>query len=819
MGKHLLSKQSSIQFRDSNPGCMWSMFQFLDYHHWHYVKKMFPHKVHGERRHARYTRKTILDNQGTCQEFEDAEAEPFLVRQHGMKVSTNKRSVKTRIKEQQTKDKSKENSLLEEIDACNRKCKACDGMDYLSHNQGAGKHSLPLEKDNKKFKETNKFNRDISDEFKKYTDVLEIPEVKKELFLKILQDPDVGRDHIHGLQASNGRGRLMKSGSFPIARSSRMTNIPPCTLKHKQNEVWAFPKGQKVLPGNQTLASNFAKDNSDMRSLMPQSEDDDGAGSSMKQKGLNNRGWNQLVLHRFKVIKLKIKHALMEFRKDGEQTSSEASNHKVYSNCRISANGEKKFQSLDASSGEDYNNIRNSYDRKASDYDSNKHKLQSIRRTSSINESIDRYTLLFGKSFGEDNKWHTSKSKSLRLANEDKVHTNELVPKLSKRILSLPNLEYLCFSLYEASFDIYNSAIPGRTSVDCHTNAETDTCIQQNSTSPSSGTHGPLNAVVETEFQNNKVKMSDSKISCSSSETELIVAKHDEGISEISDLRKNINETVEGDFSRHHREVEEIGFSMHPEGDLAGRHQDAGLEISYQPDITSYSEGTELATGGCGMYELDPVIDIPTEGSTDSLPGPFCSKNSENVESTRKSHCSLLHFELNKKDDSDFEFVKGVLELSGFMGSEYLGAWHTVDQPLNPSLFKDYEAISPQEVECSRDEIECQCDHQLLFDLVNEVLIEIYDKSFTYFPNPFPFKRGIHPMPKGHHLLKQVWARISLYLSLRPELDQSLNGVVARDLAKFDSWMNLQYESECVALELEDMIFEELLDEAICPLG
>ncbi|TQE03237.1 hypothetical protein C1H46_011138 [Malus baccata] len=50
-------------------------------------------------------------------------------------------------------------------------------------------------------------------------------------------------------------------------------------------------------------------------------------------------------------------------------------------------------------------------------------------------------------------------------------------------------------------------------------------------------------------------------------------------------------------------------------------------------------------------------------------------------------------------------------------------------------------------------------------------------------------RRGnIFSMMSGH---------VRSYLSLRPEMDQSLDDVVARDLAKGDRWMNLQWEIEC----------------------
>ncbi|KAJ4725817.1 protein TRM32 [Melia azedarach] len=185
----------------------------------------------------------------------------------------------------------------------------------------------------------------------------------------------------------------------------------------------------------------------------------------------------------------------------------------------------------------------------------------------------------------------------------------------------------------------------------------------------------------------------------------------------------------------------------------------------------------------------------------------LCSK----VNHGKNNH--LQRFELDN-DEASFNYVKDVLQLSGFIGNESLGKWYSLDQPLDPTLFKEIEAYLHQEVQSS-DEFGGSSDHQLLFNLINEVLLEMYDKLFTYFPRTFSFNHHIRPMPKGHHVLEEVWARICWYLSFRSELDRSLDDIVAQDLSKGNGWMNHQFETECVALEMEELIFDELLDEVI----
>ncbi|KAJ0983992.1 hypothetical protein J5N97_002348 [Dioscorea zingiberensis] len=65
------------------------------------------------------------------------------------------------------------------------------------------------------------------------------------------------------------------------------------------------------------------------------------------------------------------------------------------------------------------------------------------------------------------------------------------------------------------------------------------------------------------------------------------------------------------------------------------------------------------------------------------------------------------------------------------------------------------------------------------------------------------------------HLLQKVWANISWHLSSQMQEDEPIEYLVARHYARNDGWMNLQYETETVGLELEDLILDDLLDEAV----
>lgn len=170
-----------------------------------------------------------------------------------------------------------------------------------------------------------------------------------------------------------------------------------------------------------------------------------------------------------------------------------------------------------------------------------------------------------------------------------------------------------------------------------------------------------------------------------------------------------------------------------------------------------------------------------------------------------------------QKNNPDLSYVRHLLNLSRIEvdGSEMM--WHASDQPLGPQLFAEMETSWPHEQDelTGWPEFNGCWHHQMLFDLVNDVLVEIYDISLPYYPKALSSNCHVRPFPVGNRIVDDVCASIGKLLSLKLEEKQSLDCIVARDLARDERWMNLQLETECVALDLEDMIFDQLLEEVI----
>lgn len=174
----------------------------------------------------------------------------------------------------------------------------------------------------------------------------------------------------------------------------------------------------------------------------------------------------------------------------------------------------------------------------------------------------------------------------------------------------------------------------------------------------------------------------------------------------------------------------------------------------------------------------------------------------------------LMHMhKVDKKNLAEYNYVKDVLELSGFSRDAFLGKWQSTEHILNPSVFEQVEGCLVDQSEC--EHVYTKNDHALLFDMINEVLLGIHERSFCYWPRSLTSLSRLHRLPKGNRILEEVWTEIRWLLSWCPEGDQAIDEAVSRDMAKDDGWMNLQLDAECVGLKLEDMIFDDLIDEII----
>ncbi|GMI97105.1 TON1 Recruiting Motif 32 [Hibiscus trionum] len=400
-------------------------------------------------------------------------------------------------------------------------------------------------------------------------------------------------------------------------------------------------------------------------------------------RGSDSQRWHRLVLSRLKDFKQRIK-----------QTLKQVSIKDVH----------KKCQNVDSTDNEICNGG-----------------LHRMRRTKSINESLDRYTKLFEHSVNKEADLHHSKS--LRISIEDQASSRELHgPKNFKSISfsSLSDIDSFRSLLHAVSRDALSVEVPIGSLLNYHKNKENDEHNEPKTINVHEGINKfeLVEAVIEAELQE---KMQEGSNRDSSS-TNLSIDLNGEDIAKPCDLMEKTSP----------RQEQENAFGTRPTSE-------------------------------------------------------------------------------DKEADPSYNYVRDILELSGFLHNKCLHSWYSPDQPLNPSLFKELETF-----ECSSiDELEANCDddRRLVFDLVNEVLVEIGERTSIYFPKPFSC--GISLMFKGNIVLGEVWRKVSRNLGFQLEHDESVDDIVGRDL-ETDGWIIFQPQTEFVALELEDLVFDEILDELLC---
>ncbi|KAK2986101.1 hypothetical protein RJ640_003756 [Escallonia rubra] len=860
MGQNFLQIDHAHDKKEDNqPGCAWGILHALDYHQWHCsVKRMLLHQKHDKQRHAKRitSHKTRLDvhDSNEVHKLSDAEASHFHVNQRTTGTSSiNKRTLKARIKALVANDFSKKEGhkqhgsgfprrsqlrrtysihhletsdyTVDEIssdcpiiilqknadttDSSNRK------FDLCSAEKLAKNYSLHQKKHGKA-RETSVSHRleqgknASLDQLQECVDVLELFKVNKDLFQKLLQNTDdVIADRFDSLKKKKKKGRLTKAGSFPVADLVHFKNFRPSTLEQKQSESWSSSKGERLLP--RTAALNVVASGSS-KGLCTNSGTlmaDDSECSVLHQKineELDQQVNNEVVMS-LKATEKKNEIAQKEGKFEDNCAFVDALFGEVSAGCSAFIGPEEIDEGKESTSmGNDKEGFSNCCETDGSVYNFSKHGVSHIRRTSSLHESLDRYARLFEFSFSREVK--LEQSKSLKLTKEYEIPSGGQAPISFKRIRSLSNLDFFSSFQNEESSDSHLLRMPITNVVDDARNDGMQSQDEPNSvgyficTAKDAG----LDASEETEcFVGRSDDCTREGYSAS-----LAVDTYGETASNMGVLKEETDESTII-ASNSHNETENSSTSSSikiPQPDPLSARESCFKEIT-----------TVVAFPGleCGYFDGKKSInDSLTVSDTDFRPESRSKIFAENVE--HENNCDKKHknTDIYGNDDADFSYVREILERSGFIGNDLHGAWHLSDQLLNPSLFEELEGCWPHETDYPGEDTSPCLHHLLLFDLVNEALLQIYERSFTYYPRALSTSCRARPLPVGDHIIEEVWTSIRRSLSEKPEMKQSLDSVMAQDMAKDDGWMNLQWESECVALDLEDLIFDELLEEALC---
>lgn len=833
MGKNMYMgrvNNESDKLEHAHPSCMWGFVHAIDYHQWHFnLKRMLLQKINPRKRNkgSRNSKaKELLHDPGETQMLLYKEEKHLSSAKESR--SNNKRSLKARIKSLVAEEMSKEGNGRQRgsSSASQPKLQRTYSIHHLeppdprfgeictdwehpilffpNNEENSAKNLQPKmhvqDKRDAYGKNSKELSVKVASKEKEHANVLELFKVNKDLFLEFVQDKDGSlRKFSHTSPGSNAKARLNKSGSFPSADFLQKRSLEPKTLKQKQSETWYAPKGEKLPTGSLMPNLDKFKHPKHVRSKsLPLEYISRGSKLGQALNFILENTSEPDKVNKGALKPLEESKQLDHFEVREGRDRANPSDHSVLSEVSSSYVSSKLEKDSDnrnetaTTSRVDEENSFNSYE--TEEYSSSKSK-RTHRRSSSLNESMEKYNWLFENNFGKEVK--LDQSRSLKLKNEHEMESGGNVSSRFRKIRSVSNVD-IYFSFYgDANLDGWPI-----TTVE-EENDSHEMCSCQDELKPvviSPNIEETSPGDIEESVHQHELQEKDGR----ANHMEILGESRETIIDSIEDLEEKYDALTVGK-STSYLEQESICFDV-ASSELPQPSPDPALETYFGEDVSSSIQ--LQATEGCDHFD-DKESSISCKNSFDMEPSALFSSMT-NLDPMKDAELVGSYSEY----DADLDYVKDILDNSGFGNDAFHKTWHSSNQPIDPLVFDEMEAYWHKG--CSAEE-HCGCDHhQLLFDLVNEKLLHLYGKSFTYYPKALSSGCYIRPFPVGDHIVDEMCDSVNTLMRLKTEQKQSLECLVALDMGKDDGWMNLQLESECVGLELDDIIFDELLGELIC---
>ncbi|XP_018456970.1 uncharacterized protein LOC108827941 isoform X2 [Raphanus sativus] len=176
---------------------------------------------------------------------------------------------------------------------------------------------------------------------------------------------------------------------------------------------------------------------------------------------------------------------------------------------------------------------------------------------------------------------------------------------------------------------------------------------------------------------------------------------------------------------------------------------------------------------------------------------PWCIHFDEKEDSAAKSREDAVK-SITSDKELVFKYVKAVVDaVESDFQELYLKAQFS-DQLLEPALISNIP-FCPNQL--------CH-DHELLFDCINEVIMELCCCP--------PWASFVTPRTRVFSTVKSIIHEVqeAVYWHLLPlPLPHALDQIVRKDMAKAGNWLDIRCEIDCIGFETSELILEELLEE------
>ncbi|CAK8542379.1 unnamed protein product [Lathyrus sativus] len=230
--------------------------------------------------------------------------------------------------------------------------------------------------------------------------------------------------------------------------------------------------------------------------------------------------------------------------------------------------------------------------------------------------------------------------------------------------------------------------------------------------------------------------------------------------------------------------------------------------------ITEKIEELEISADVSGRPSPVSVLDIPF---SDDDPGySTCQPvklraqplqirfEEQDTSSMDRFHRRKCCFEEN---ELIYDYINAVFHASGLTQDQLLTKCLSSNKILDPSLFDQVEFFSNMLFH----------EQKLLFDSINEVLMEVCWHYFGVSPCVSFVNPSIRPTPNMKKIILKVWEGVCWHVLPLPP-PHTLEQIVRKDLARNGTWMELRLDAETVGFEMSDTILVELMEDAILSL-
>ncbi|GLT84612.1 hypothetical protein SLE2022_028330 [Rubroshorea leprosula] len=151
-----------------------------------------------------------------------------------------------------------------------------------------------------------------------------------------------------------------------------------------------------------------------------------------------------------------------------------------------------------------------------------------------------------------------------------------------------------------------------------------------------------------------------------------------------------------------------------------------------------------------------------------------------------------------------FKYIKAVLQASNLNWDELYIKSLSSDLLLDSNVLDEVEFCPNQLFH----------DQNLLFDCVNEVLMEICGHYMGCSPWVSFVKPNVRPIPNMKNTIQEVMDGVYWHLLPMP-LSRTLDQIVKKDMGKTGTWLDLRHDTESFGVEMGEAILEDLMEEII----